>query len=211
MLNQQQVVGGFDRIKVNNDDEILIYHIADNSLPWIVSHLTSGTDSIKTLEKVQVHYKNYSCFMDNNRNITVKASEVIANQLIQVENKNQPVIRLTTDEWGNASFTANQSGDYLVKAGNDESMIFAESITGNQSLFKNQISCKVQPNPFTESVRIETPQAIRLVEIYNTEGQCVYKGNGLETTIDLLSISSGIYVIRVRTENQVFQQKIVKN
>jgi len=54
MLNQQPIVNGFDQIKVNNDDEILIYHIADNSLPWMVSQMTSGTDSVKTNQMVQI-------------------------------------------------------------------------------------------------------------------------------------------------------------
>ena len=211
MLNQQLIVNGFDQIKVNNDDEILIYHIADNSLPWMVSHLTSGTDSIKAHEKVQVQYKNYSCSMDTNRNIAIKSSEVIANHPVSIEMKNQPQISLITDEWGNASVTAEISGDYLVSAGINESILFAESITGNRPLITNQASCKVMPNPFTESIRIETPSKIRSIEVYNTEGQCVYKDNGLKTIVNLYGIQSGIYVIRIKTENQVFQQKIVKN
>ena len=211
MHNQQPVVNGFDQIKVNNDDEILIYHIVDNSLPWIVSHLTSGNDSIKAQEKIQVQYKNYSCYMDVNRSIAIKSSEVIANQPVSIEMKNQPKISLITDEWGNASFTAKNSGDYLIKAGMDESSVFAESITGNRPLITNQVSCQVIPNPFTEFTRIETALTIRSIEVFNAEGQCVYKDNGQKTTVDLSAIPSGIYVIRVRTENQVFQQKIVKN
>lgn len=210
-INQQPVVNGFDQIKVNNDDEILIYHIADNSLPWLVSHLTSGTDSIKAREKIQVLYKNYSCYMDVNRSIAIKSSEVIANQPVSVEIKNQPQISLITDEWGNASFTAENSGEYLIKAGINESIVFAESITGNRTLITNQLSCKVIPNPFTESIRIETPSTIRSIEVYNTEGQCVYKDYRQKTTVDLSCIQTGIYLIRIRTENQVFQQKIVKN
>ena len=211
MHNQRPVVNGFDQIKVNNDDEILIYHIVDNSLPWIVSHLTSGNDSIKAQEKIQVQYKNYSCYMDVNRSIAIKSSEVIANQPVSIEMKNQPQISLITDEWGKASFTAENSGDYLIKVGMDESSVFAESITGNRPRITNQVSCKVMPNPFTESIRIETPLTIRSIEVYNTEGQCVYKDNGQKTTVDLSGIHSGIYLIRIRTEDQVFQQKIVKN
>ncbi|HAQ21898.1 MAG TPA: hypothetical protein DCR40_22110 [Prolixibacteraceae bacterium] len=211
MHNQRPVVNGFDQIKVNNDDEILIYHIPDNSLPWIVSHLTSGNDSIKTHEKVQVHYKNYSCYMDVNRNIAIKSSEVIANQLIQVESKIQPVLILKTDEWGNASFTAENAGEYLITSGIDASKVVVEALTGNDQTLKTHLFGKVYPNPFTESILIETPSSIRSVEVYNTEGQCVYKDYGQKTTVDLSAIHSGIYLIRIRTENQVFQQKIVKN
>jgi len=211
MLNQQPIINGFDQIKVNNDDEILIYHIADNSLPWIVSHLTSGNDSIKAHEKIQVLYKKYSCYMDVNRSIAIKSSEVIASEPVSIEMKNQPQISLITDEWGKVSFTAENSGEYLIKAGINESKVFAESLTGNGSILKNQLTCKVLPNPFTESIRIETSSIIRSIEVYNTKGQCVYKSDGLKTNIDLSAIHSGIYLIRIRTENQVFQQKIVKN
>lgn len=211
MLNQQPVVNRFDRIKVNNNDEILIYHITDNSLTWQVSHLTSGTDSIKAPEKIQVQYKTYSCTMDINRSVAVKASEVLANQTVFLELKNQPKINLITDEWGKASFTAENSGDYLITAGINESRVFAESITGNQSLFTNQATCKVIPNPFSESIRIEIPATINSIEVFNTEGLCVHKNYGQKTNVHLSGIASGIYLIRIRTENQVFQQKIVKN
>jgi hypothetical protein len=90
-------------------------------------------------------------------------------------------------------------------------MIFAESLTGNGSILKNQVTCKILPNPFTESIWIETPLTFKSIEVYNSVGQSVYKENGLYTTIDLSAIPSGIYVIRIRTDKQVFQQKIVKN
>lgn len=211
MLNQQPIVNGFDKIKVNNDDEILIYHIADNSLPWSVNHLTSGTDSIKAYEKILVHYKNYSCYMDINKNIAIRSSEVVANQPVAIEMKNQPKISLITDEWGNASFTAENSGEYLITAGINESRTFVEPITGDVSLLNNHFTCKIHPNPFSESIRIETTSTIKSVEVYNSEGKLVYEDSGLNTSIDLSAIYSGIYLIRIRTEKQVYQQKIVKN
>jgi hypothetical protein len=210
MLNQQPIVNGFDRIKVNNNDEILIFHVIDNSLPWTVGQLTSGIDTVKVNDKIQVQYKSYSCIMDVNRNIAIKSSEVVANQPIQVENKIQPALNLTTDEWGSASFNAENPGEYLVKTGIDESIVFAESITANRPQITNQLKFKVYPNPFTESIRIETSLTILSIEVFNAESQCIYKDYGQKTTLDLSAIETGIYLIRIRTENQVFHQKIIK-
>jgi len=211
MINQQPVVNGFDRIKVNNEDEILVYHITDNSLPWKVSQLTSGLDSITTHQKIQVQCKNYSCYMDINRNIVINVSEVITNQSVQIERNNQPVLDLTTDEWGNATFTAENPGDYLIKAGMDESKAFAETITGNTLILNHSLSCIIYPNPFHEMVHIDSTFPIQSVEVFNTEGQCIFRKNNPKSDVDLSGICAGIYVIRVKTEKQVFQQKIIKN
>jgi hypothetical protein len=211
MLNQQPVVNGFDQIKVNNNDEILIYHIADNSLPWTVTHLTSGNDSIKTNQKVEVQLKRYSCSMDLNRNIAIKSSEVIASQFVLLEAKDQSKISKTTDEWGKAIFSPEKSGDYLIKSGIDVSKVHFESITGNQASIKNQLICKIQPNPFTESIWIESSSPVTSVDIFNTEGKCVYHSNGQKAEIGLSEIHSGVYVIRILAANRIFQQKIIKN
>jgi len=210
MLNQQPVVNGFEQIKVNNNDEILIYHIADNSLPWTVTHLTSGSDSVKTNQKVEVQLKRYSCTMDLNRNVAIKSSEVIESQTVQLEAKDQNKISLTTDEWGKAIFSPEKPADYLIKSGIDVSKVHSESITRNQASIKNQLICKVQPNPFSESIQIDSSLPVTSVDIFNTEGKCVYHASGQKSEIDLSEFHSGVYVIRILAANRIFQQKIVK-
>jgi len=125
MLNQQSFVSGFDKIKVNNDDEILIYQVIDNSLPWILTQLTSGSDTVKTSQSIDIQLKQYSCTMDNSRNVAINSSDVIGSQAIHVvqENTTDPGINLTTDELGKASFSAEKSGDYLITSGIDESLL----------------------------------------------------------------------------------------
>jgi hypothetical protein len=209
MLNQQPIVGGFDKIKINNGDEILIFHILDNSLPWVISHLTSGNDSLKMNDKVTVQFKQYSCTMNNNRTVAINSSEVIANQPVSVEIKNQNQ-SLITDEWGNVTFTAVQSGDYLVSSGNNIVRIFAESATSFSDFQHDAKLCKVFPNPFSESIQIDTSLPIKCVEIYNAAGQSVYSHTGLNKTIGLSTLRAGIYWIRIKTEKMVFQQQIVK-
>jgi hypothetical protein len=208
MLNQQQIVNGFDQIKINNNDEILIYHLADNSLPWTVSHLTSETDSVKTNQPIEIQLKQYSCAMDASRNVAVNSSEAIANQKVKFEAKDQPIVSLSTDEFGKATFTTTKSGGYLITSGIDAARLWVEPITGVHSSIKNQLSCKVYPNPVTEFIRIDSPFPIQSVEIFNTKGVLVCVSR--QANIDLSAIPSGVYAIRVNTNHQIFQQKIVK-
>jgi hypothetical protein len=149
--------------------------------------------------------------MDLNRNIAIKSSEVIASQFVLLEAKDQSKISKTTDEWGKAIFSPEKSGDYLIKSGIDVSKVHFESITGNQASIKNQLICKIQPNPFTESIWIESSSPVTSVDIFNTEGKCVYHSNGQKAEIGLSEIHSGVYVIRILAANRIFQQKIIKN
>jgi hypothetical protein len=212
MLNQQPVVSGFDKIKINNNDEILIYHITDNNLSWSVTSLTSSVDTVKIDQSIEIQLKKYFCQMGVDRIVAVNSSEVIANQTILVEQKNQAnsEIVLTTDEFGKALLTPKQSAEYLISSGIDAAKLMVESVTGNKSLLKNLLQCTVYPNPFAESIRIECSSSLESVQIFNVEGQLLFIQTDSTPEIDLKTLHSGIYMLRVISGNQVFQQKIIK-
>jgi len=212
MLNQQPVVSEFDKIKINNNDEILIYHITDNNLPWSVTNLTSSSDTAKINQSVEIQLKKYLCTMNIDRNVSVNSSEVIASQSIQVEPKNQAdsKVILTTDEFGKALFTPKQSAEYLISSGIDAAKLVVESVTGNRPALKNRLQCTIYPNPFSESIKIECSSRIESIEIFNVEGQLVFLQSNPMSEIELKALHSGIYILRVKSGNQVFQQKIVK-
>jgi hypothetical protein len=212
MLNQQPVVSGFDKIKINNNDEILIYHITDNNLSWSVTSLTSSVDTVKIDQSIEIQLKKYFCQMGLDRIVAVNSSEVIANQTILVEQKNQSnsEIVLTTDEFGKALLTPKQSAEYLISSGIDAAKLMVESVTGNKSLLKNLLQCTVYPNPFAESIKIECSSSLESVQIFNVEGQLLFIQTDSTPEIDLKTLHSGIYMLRVISGNQVFQQKIIK-
>jgi len=212
MLNQQPVVSGFDKIKINNNDDILIYHISDNSLPWSVTSLISSVDTVNINQSVEIQIKKYFCQMGVDRIVAVNSSEVIANQTIQVEQQNfaNSKVTLASDEFGKASFSAKQSGEYLISSGIDIAKLFAESVTVSRPVFGNSLKCTVYPNPFAESIRIDCISSLESVEIFNVEGQLVYRSSDPMSEIDLKTLRSGIYMLRVISGNQVFQQKIIK-
>ncbi len=212
LLNQQQVVSGFDKLKVNNDDEILIYHIADNLQPWTVSQLISGKDSVKVGALCDIQLKKYTCVMDANRLVSVNSTEVIANQNIVVQSKSNSTVKtsLTSDEMGKATYSVNQTGNFLISSGIDAANLVAGLVTGNKPDFENSLICKVYPNPFTANIQISCPKEIVRISIYNSEGQLVLSKKGNYPELNLEQLSSGMYLIQVVADKQVFSQKIVK-
>jgi len=211
VLNQQVFVSGFDRIKVNNEDEILVYQIFDNALPWTVTQLTSGTDTVKINQIIDVQLKKYSCVMDINRNVTINSLEVVAGQTIQIGQNNQFTSDLITDEFGKASFKPENSGKYLITSGIDAAKLVAEPITGFRLSHSNSFNFNVLPNPFSENIRIDCTSPIESIQIYNVLGKIVFCQNNPSPELNLSSITSGIYLLRLISGNQVFQQKIIKN
>ena len=213
MLNQQSFISGFDKIKVNNEDEILIYQVMDNSLPWTLTQLTSGIDTVKMNQNIDIQLIQYSCMMDSNRNVSINSSDVIAGQSIHVvmENTTDPGVNLITDELGKASFSAETSGDYLITSGLDESLLAAESMTANAQLTNKSLNCRIYPNPFSETIKVDCASQIETIQIFNVEGRLVYNQSNPSRDLNLSAIPKGLYILRVISGAKLFLQKIVKN
>ncbi|HET6992619.1 MAG TPA: T9SS type A sorting domain-containing protein, partial [Bacteroidia bacterium] len=73
---------------------------------------------------------------------------------------------------------------------------------------------EVFPNPFSNSVTVATdnPQAKADLKIYNLLGEEVYSSviTNQKTEIDLQSLQSGIYFIRITSGDRTITKKIVK-
>ncbi|MDP3913365.1 MAG: T9SS type A sorting domain-containing protein [Bacteroidota bacterium] len=212
MLNQQPFVTGLDKIKVNNNDEILVYQIADNKIPWSVTHLTTGSDSLKLNQTVDLQLMNYFCSMNQNRTVSINSSEVLAYQTVQIELQNSTKSGTTykTDEFGKLAVSLDKAGEYLFVSGMDASKLFVESTTANETHFSNGLSCKVYPNPFSNWLRIECSSAVQSVEIVDLQGKIVYSEPYSQSKIELSHIPAGFYILKVKSGSQVFQQKLIK-
>ena len=68
----------------------------------------------------------------------------------------------------------------------------------------------VYPNPVNNILYIEN--ASGMITIYNTIGNKVYEEeiNSDNTEIDLSLYNSGIYLLVIKNENQLFKQPIIK-
>ena len=212
MLNQEPFSTGLDQVKVNNNDEILIYQIEDNQIPWSVTHLTTGTDTLKLNQQVDLQLMKYHCSMDQNRLVSITSSEVLAYHSVQIMLQN--IIKTgntyITDEFGKLTLTLDKGGDYLLVSGMDESKIFVESATGNGIFPSKKGSFKVFPNPFSEYIKIECFAPIQWVEVADLQGRIVYSEPYSLSGIDLHHLPSGFYFLKIQSGKQVFQQKLIK-
>jgi len=76
---------------------------------------------------------------------------------------------------------------------------------------KQNTGITIYPNPATDNLTIETHDKAT-IEILNIEGEIIktVKNNGKETAIDLRNLSSGIYIIKAKTERGVAVKKFIK-
>ncbi|MBI1184796.1 T9SS type A sorting domain-containing protein [bacterium] len=71
----------------------------------------------------------------------------------------------------------------------------------------------IYPNPTNGNIAITSSVAIREVSIYNVDGQLVQSQkvtNSLATSIDIKSFDSGIYTVKIATEEGVEMHRLVK-
>ncbi|MDD2191911.1 MAG: T9SS type A sorting domain-containing protein [Bacteroidales bacterium] len=86
-------------------------------------------------------------------------------------------------------------------------------LVGLNDIIKQDNSITLYPNPANNQVNISSENIINSIEIFNSLGQSVYKTNvkSREKIIDINSLSKGVYVIGVNTENGYIKKKLIKN
>jgi Protein of unknown function (DUF3244). len=75
-------------------------------------------------------------------------------------------------------------------------------VDGYDWINESNESVAVYPNPTTNNVNIAAP-GLQHITIMNALGQVVYESNadGSTTTLDMSSYQTGVYMVRVTTEN----------
>nr|MCR5822482.1 T9SS type A sorting domain-containing protein [Bacteroidales bacterium] len=113
------------------------------------------------------------------------------------------------DGAGNAVFS--NSGNFGSEA------IYFLNITNNGSgqfvgieSATNATTLNVYPNPVIDELRVECGEAIRNIEVLDVTGRTVYSTGNCDGTIDTDGWQSGMYIIRVTTDNGMSVQKFVK-
>ncbi len=86
--------------------------------------------------------------------------------------------------------------------------------TGGNPTFINNTELQeisIYPNPVDDKIYISNTQKA-IIEIINTRGEIVktIKCQDLKTTIDIRSLSSGLYILRVVTDNGIINRKFIK-
>lgn len=114
------------------------------------------------------------------------------------------------DLLGNREFESNvifkcytEPNGFNFKLVNDCNKVGVKNI--EQTLFE------IYPNPVTNYLFIKnTKLPIESISIYNLLGVLVYHKSYNESVIDLQNIPSGVYFIEVKSNNEFYRQKIIK-
>ena len=204
-LNNQSAVNDLDKTEVNNGDEILIYHIQDNSANWQFTQLTADKDSINKNESVEVLLMQYECSMNANRQVLVSSSDVLDDTDIQVQGGETK----QTDEFGKAVFSFSQSGDYTFVSGIDKLNLNVSGTTGTAHLQENEIT--VYPNPANRYIYIRTSLKTASVNLFDYSGRLMLQHEYMDNEpIDISFLKPGMYIVRLSTDEGTVQQKIIK-
>jgi hypothetical protein len=67
------------------------------------------------------------------------------------------------------------------------------------------------PNPVKDMLYVKTENKINSISIFNINGLKVFEGNLVDNKIDLSTLNSGIYFVKIETENESTFKKIIKN
>ncbi len=86
------------------------------------------------------------------------------------------------------------------------------SFAGIKDIYNKNIHVNIFPNPCTKTFQITCDQpGIKNIEIYNVLGKCVLQKEINNKNIDVSSLTSGIYIIKVTGEGWMAQEKIIRN
>ena len=78
-----------------------------------------------------------------------------------------------------------------------------------QNFNQNNLEVALYPNPVQDILNINVDNAIKSVEIYNIQGQKVL--NSTSNEVDMSSLNSGIYLVKITDENNsIATKKVVK-
>jgi len=71
---------------------------------------------------------------------------------------------------------------------------------------------QISPNPANNMINVQSDEDVRRVNIYNIAGQLVLNltSDNIET-VDISRLNSGLYIIRIETEEKVYTERLIKN
>ena len=85
-------------------------------------------------------------------------------------------------------------------------------ISENAGFLEDQAEFRLYPNPATDELNIETPDALRSVRIFAVNGSLIQNLKTFEKgqTIDISGLQPGIYFIAIETDKEVVNKRFVK-
>jgi hypothetical protein len=210
-LNDQTFARNFHQIEIKNNDEILVYHIEDSREPWEVNQLVLSEDTTTIYTEIQAHYTKENCKFFSDGVVELLGNEAIAAAPLLINNEeliyeNQNVM---TNSDGKASFKILQQGNHIISIENEKAQIIIDNATSIEKL--NQPVFSIFPNPAENNFQILKSEntTIEYIQIYNSQGQKLFETKE-QQYINIESLPSGYYLIRLIIDGQIFTKSLIK-
>lgn len=183
-----------------------------------------------------VYKEGYPIYSINAFNSGTNQATVVINQTQSITNSSQtgyvsffemPVpVRLVLSNGSNFDVKLNntfsgQSFNVALPAGttitnvifdpNKDIISRNSTATLSTDVFNPETAINIFPNPVLDIVTIEIPSStiLQKVSLYNTIGQKSFEAN--QNSINISSLSKGVYIIELQTSEGIFHKKLIKN
>jgi hypothetical protein len=213
MLNNTQLINGFDKQLLKNGDELIVYHVSDITNDWKVSCFLANKTEVTVNDTLEVYSTELTCMKNDEGKVLIKSSSPIKYQQVWVNEKEaffngDPVV---TDETGTAALRFSEAGVKRVATGIDEMMVTVENPLAVAAL-KNITRSKVWPQPAHTLLNIEitTPSAAD-VKIIDLAGRCVAEHHFSKEnrfSLSVAGIQPGLYLLQLSTDLGISNHKI---
>jgi len=150
--------------------------------------------------------------LSNNNALTVLQCQDNLLATLNVANGNNTAIT-TFNATGNSNLTCIEVDDVTYSTTNwtniDATASFSEDCGGGLAIDEiNTISLNIYPNPASTTLAIETEATIESIQILNVNGATVQRE--ITNNFSVESLTSGVYLISVKTANGVITKRFIK-
>jgi hypothetical protein len=139
--------------------------------------------------------------------------QMISSQGLSMKTPNGLVVKQTI---GQQSITGSSSNNYVVMQGFQQSL-WGKHVASNKAVEMDHIKTVTFPNPFTQTVNFQFSKAIKemvSIYVYDLLGRVVLQQEKMPNdnilTIDLTSVVSSEYLVRLKTFKFNYYTKIIK-
>ncbi|MCD1116589.1 T9SS type A sorting domain-containing protein [Chryseobacterium turcicum] len=181
--------GNYNMVRPSGDraDPILVRLNKDSGSVLEVADVLSNYNTVDEFTAIAV---------DNDGNYVLGG--FFHQQLFTDANDNIPTMALNV--------TTGKSQNFFTK--------YAKSVCSNLSVEETALEAGLQfyPNPVQDVLSIKSKNKLENFEMYSSTGQNIKRGNLQNTNaqINMSGLTAGVYYVKVKTENSVVTEKIIK-
>lgn len=211
-LNDEIIVRNFHEIPVQNNDIITIYYVSNVNQSWTLKEFTSLNDSVYQKGNISVALNEYEMEMYANAQVYIIDQAAVPNTAVYDNdselwfNNNQ----VFTNSEGLAEFQLDQLGDHIISANDEKIKIHIHPATGFEEIENNHL--KIYPNPVDGNYINFSISEEKIIEtqIFDLSGQQIWKSKNQSSQISVSNLIPGAYILQIRTEKSVYNQRFIK-